>query len=333
MKANTTSLIGPTITAWLLVDEDDNVAIVSIDPNGPMPIEAWHTDYNILYLMYDGIAEEKPDYRKCYYNEEQVIYMTEPFWSDDHECLILCNGLFVQVNPDKREDFLRYFIPRRHKKYGEWDNFPIELSEELCIFMIGGYDFEWDEEYVLYLAENISNGTILRFGDVPLWDDIAYTQTFKHDDRIERCPYFIYINDDDPYYPHKRVSVPKYPVKFSQLPEHIRKRVIRAPLKFSETEKLQLATLHPCCANSFFNLYTTSDETFMKVQKPDGSKSYVMNYKLPEDVVRKLDLSSYESVQQHFPNAPKIIDHEAANKLKRLKINKNYRDYDEENGR
>lgn len=333
MKTYTPSFIEPTITACFLVDEDDNIAIAHIGINGPMPIETWHTEYDMDFLMYDVITEETPDARKCNLTDEQVFYMLEPFWSDDYKCLIFCNGVIVQVNPEKSEEFLSFFTPRRHKRYDEWDNYPIKLSENQSIYLLGGFDFELKEEYEKYLADNISNGTILRFGDAPPWDDLAWNQLTVHDLLINRCPYFLYANDDDPYYPHQRVSVPKYPVKLNQMPEHVHKRIIRVPFKFSETDKLQLASLHPCCAYSFYNLQTTSGEKYMKVQNSDGSTSYVMNYRLPKDEIRMLDLSSHESVLRHFPNAPKIIDRETANMLKRLKINKNYRDYDEENGR
>ncbi len=60
-------------------------------------------------------------------------------------------------------------------------------------------------------------------------------------------PYYVY---NQPYWSTRflsqKVLTPRNPVKIDQIPESFRERIIKVPLKFSETEQFQIADYCPC---------------------------------------------------------------------------------------
>lgn len=78
-------------------------------------------------------------------------------------------------------------------------------------------------------------------------------------DKSLSSPYYLFKQDYSPTILQECKYSPKYPVKFEQLPLNLQKKVIKLPIKFSQTHQFQIAEWHLC--NVSYSEY--SDDTII----------------------------------------------------------------------
>ena len=235
-------------TAWYCVDEEGNVGIFDIEDNGPIP-QGCEEDREVNEMFWHDFASEgKDSFREMNLSIEQITPMLKS----------------IEV-PDKWEE---------HNSYGEywvwngsWSEVIIKIDmanlpileqaasldkdcdiiclsrKEGCFFV----NFANNREGVKMLEEK---HVVLEKYMAPHYDEILPIETLTPYDKLpdvqeeenNSFPIFIYdveYNPEDG--PAKRMSNPAYPMKIQQLPKDIREKITHLPLKFKDTEHLQLA--------------------------------------------------------------------------------------------
>lgn len=263
-------------TSWYFVDEEDNVAIFSFDDNGPKP-DTVEEEIYVDQLCFEMPIIEKDGIKCLTLTDEQVLQFVSKFWETSiREDYYWSFDDIFQIDPEKKEIFLSYLQECREKHLKEHrddDRFiPLCLSENLGIYMVdfSGYYYGkgLHNPFVKYLWEQ---HIIQRCCSAPLFE-------FDESEEVKNCcPYYLYDNDWDPAFPHKRVSVPEHPVKLNQLPEAIRSKVIRLKLKFSETDEIQVATHWPCYSTCCHEEVSVNGANYVTAYLPSKEKIYVLN--------------------------------------------------------
>ena len=232
-------------TAWFCVDEDGNVGIFDIDDNGPVPINEYKdTEVNEVFWYVFSSSNEKDPIRYLPLTKEQISPMLTPYnergiWEEESwgSCTnISWSDVFIKI------DMSMLDILRRAAEEYKINRGPICVSKELGLFYIDLYS---NKEAVDFLE---SNGVILKKYKAPIYnypfDEDEEEETKRIQEENEKFPVYIYLQD---YWPNIEPAVklfqPKHPLKINQLPESVRKKIRRLPLKFNSTERVQLAEL------------------------------------------------------------------------------------------
>ena len=259
-------------TAWYIADEDGNVAIMSYNDNGPVP---WETEQTSIDELVYGHCEnyEKKDYIRIDLTDDQIDDLMEnPHQPEDEDLWLEC---IFQIDLAQETEFLSFA-----------NNPDVEI--ELCIskkkglYLVHIYDCteKRGEKYVVIesspLKKMIDRGMIkciYRPKDFFISDewndgDVIFENHFTS------APYFIYAQ---PYWNEflaERMNIPVNPVKLSQFPIALRNRIPRVPIKFSKSEKIQVAEWIPSsfngedkiCINGFI---------YQPIVLTNGTKAYV----------------------------------------------------------
>lgn len=329
-------------TAWFFVDQDDNVAIVAMEANGPIPLEAMESDNSIDSLAYDDMIVEHPMGKRLIYTDEQAKTMFEDAWQDEIKDGEFISYLAVQIDPAKKEYFLKSLekAKKEDKEENQLDDFlvPIAISEHHGIYYMCVYKCysnknsseELDIAECNVFARMKEQGIVLRMCPLPEWDNLDTEEPSTDEYKMveNRCPFYIYVNDYNYVFPHKRVSIPSIPVSLDQMPEAMKDKIIRLPFKFSETEHFQLASEHPCYTSAWHDIVNEAGELFVKMQIPTGEFVYVMNYDIHKEELVEKNLLTFKAINEHF-GRPTIIDSNEANRLKDLPENSDYKEYDD----
>ena len=272
-------------TAWYFVDKDDNVAIFDINDNGPVPAVALNSDSSIEDLCFDFPVDTKDGRKMLNLTDEQVELMFCGLWKsevdDDHYWY---DSVF-QIDVDREKEFLDYLSNHRRSVRQDWDiSFdPVCLSRKLGIYMVDldeeGCGDGMNNPHARFLFES---GIALRYCKYPRYDDFDDDwDRYKDFYPDANCPYYLYCNEYLAETPHKRVSVPRLPVKLSQMPEKTRDRIIRLNLRFAESESIQIAAEVPCYQTIYADEYgakrTADGYWYAEVKMPSGEVVYVLN--------------------------------------------------------
>ena len=290
-------------TAWFFVDKDDNVALFNFEDNGPVPVGSG-TDADVMDLCFCDTVVEQDGRKRLNFTDEQVLDICEGQWMEYVPDNYRCDGIF-QIDPAKEEQFFDYLSGPRKKVKNEWDDCfdPVCLSKKYGIYLLDldsyGSGHGMKNKYAKYMFDN---GILLRFCKLPNYDELLDYSSLFGDDKKEdvpvndSCPYYLYGNDYDDFYPHKRFAVPKHPMKLSQMPIPLRDKVLRLDLKFSECDYIQIAHEVPCSDYSSGNFLKSAEGyCYYEVKMPSGEVVYCLNCadedfvrNLPEDVPRIL---------------------------------------------
>lgn len=235
-------------TAWYCVDEDGNVGIFDIEDNGPVPEDGYNqTDVNDVFLE-DFSVDSELGLKVLNLSPEQVLPMLEPSedlgewvksgYGDGLENVAWMNAL-VKIDMSKLDIFI---------KAASKDNYPLFkpvcLSKELGLFYA---DFFSNKEGIDLLEKN--HVIIEKYK--PLYYDTPYDENDEEEqkrlgDMNRRYPFYIYLQD---YWPFARaarkLNQPQSPMKINQLPIDIQNKIFRLPLRFKDTETIQLAEFMP----------------------------------------------------------------------------------------
>lgn len=293
-------------TAWFFVDKEDNVAIFDFEDNGPIPVGAGR-DNNVTDLCFYDTIVEQDGRKRLNFTDEQVLAICEGQWEEHVPDDYYFSQDIVQIDLSKENQFFDYLAVPRKKVKEEWDNSfaPICLSKKYGIYLLDldsyKYGYGMKNKHVKYLFDN---GIILRYCQSPYYDNLFDADEEEDVPEFDSCPYYLYSNDYDEFYPHKRYAVPKYPMKLSQMPSHLKDKVLRLDLKFSESESIQIAHELPCYSyGSWTSLKSSEGYSYNEVQMPSG------------EVVYCLDCEDEEFVRNLPKDVPRILSREQALKI------------------
>ena len=291
-------------TAWYCVDEDGNVGIFDIEDNGPVPVGGYTQD-GVEDVFWEDFSHDEGDFRYLHLKPEQIPQMLElsdleDVWEDSYDGKELVNtswmNVIIQIDMAKF-DLLKKAIEM------EGDPFHplVCLSEEQGLFYV---DFFFNKAGVELLEQN--NVVIAKYKapnyNTPqnIENEEERTDTLR---KSSKYPLFLYLQDYWPFeHPAVRLNNPQSPMKFEQLPKEIQENVRKLPLKFKDSERIQLAELMPvdvsCCPE-----YVYDGKVWLQIRLSDDTNGYYCNKShqlIPEIEFKKhLDDGSAEEYDYH----------------------------------
>ena len=256
-------------TAWYIADEEGNVGILKFDDNGPVP-----------YGVGDNCVEElvfRPKKHTKISLEDDQIYeiIGNPLVGD-----IKSYFCILQIDPQRTEEFFslakmnKHFIRRRISKH--IGLYVIDTSESLTRDKKIKRDSLLDKiikaQLIQAVYENVSLSTNNEFRD----GYIEFTKDF------ESLPYYFYAQ---PYYTTRflcrLLHEPKHPVTIDQMPKELRSRIIHIPVKFKDTQVLQIARWAPCTMEYYMgNTIIVDDCRYTLLPYDQTQKSYFLMNRL-----------------------------------------------------
>lgn len=257
-------------TAWYVADEDGNVAIIDYDDNGPVP---WGTEETCIENLIYGNEDNSTELQIALTDDQIDELMENPHRPDEenmwyYDCII-------QIDRNQESVFLE--LAKRK-------DFEIEycLSKERGLYQIDAFDC-LDEETNKVLKEStlqemLNKGmicTVYKLKNMDtnsIWKDghILFEKGF------DNLPYYIYCQ---PYWTSslpERMNIPKNPVKLSQIPEQLRKRIPILPFKFSEQKSFQVAEWIPCNFHGGEIVEVIDGFEYTLTIMTDGSEAFVL---------------------------------------------------------
>ncbi len=233
-------------TAWYCVDEEGNVGIFDIEDNGPVPVGGYR-DTVVEDLIWDEFSSESQNIiKELNLTPNQIESMLEPAtsvdsWHVDGGEWVNADWMRTIIKIDMSK--LDIFIQAARMDVDLFQR-PICLSKEQGLFYV---DFFWNKAGVDLMEEN--NVIIARY-KAPQY---VTPQNIRDPEECEKTrreakkyPFFIYLQDYWPYdLPAIRLNTPVNPMKIDQLPKEIQEKIQKLPIKFKDTERIQLAELLP----------------------------------------------------------------------------------------
>ena len=234
-------------TAWYVADEDGNVAIMNYNDNGPVP---WCTEQTCIENLVFGHEEDNDVFLPIQLTDDQVLELIEnPKEPDDDEESWWFWETIVQIDKTQEKEFLKLInnpdIVSKHC-----------ISKNLGLYMLDCHKCFQDKREATHkhplksssLYKMLASNMILKLympkdyyiSDEWKGDHMEYEHT------IGTSPYYIYAQ---PYWNAllaDRIITPKNPVKLSQLPNILQKRVHKVPIKFSDCKQFQIAEWISC---------------------------------------------------------------------------------------
>lgn len=264
-------------TAWYVADEDGNVGIMDFNENGPVP---WHTEESSVEELVFGFEKdyEKKEYLLVSLSNEQIDdLLTNPHSPEEEENWWDC---VIQIDVAKENEFL---------DLAGHPDFDLEfcVSKERGLYSIDAYhctsETQKDEKYQILetssLRKMLDKKIILRvFKKQYFWmDDEWDGEKVVHTQSFNSAPYYIFHQPYWSEYLPECMNVPEHPVKLEQLPESLRERVLKLPIRFKDTQKFQIAEWHPCnlthCLDSPINVVDGCE--YMLLPMTGGKKAYL----------------------------------------------------------
>ena len=240
-------------TAWYVADEDGNVGIMDFNENGPVPWQMGENSVDELVFGYENDYEKKEYLMVSLLNEQIDDLLTNPHSPEEEETWWDC---VIQIDVTKENEFL---------ELAGHPDFDLEfcVSKERGLYSIDAYrctsETQKGEKYQILetssLKKMLDQKIILQvFKQQDYWmNDEWADEKVVHTKEFEKAPYYIF---HQPYWTGflpECMNVPEHPVKLDQLPEKLRRRVLRLPVKFKETKNFQIAEWHPCSVSTGYN--------------------------------------------------------------------------------
>ena len=259
-------------TSWYCVDDDGNVAIVDFNENGPVP---WGTpEQSIEYLSYGYCEDEDSDeYTPFSLTEEQIFDLL----GDSHEPTYEDNVFerIVEIDKTKEERFLE--LTRNPDCHIE-----LCLSKSLGLYQIDiermaqDKDGNWIGIECTTWHKMVDEGVVTKIYSKKEFytNDMYKDDELKFEKDFDTSPYYIFCQ---PYWPEfltTKVSEPSHPVKISQLPAELQRRVIKVHGLFKDMTSFQIAEYHPCSMYSSENGYIVDGCVYDLLPMSDGHKAY-----------------------------------------------------------
>ncbi|MBR6042884.1 MAG: hypothetical protein IKP37_09655 [Paludibacteraceae bacterium] len=261
-------------TAWYAVDNEGNVAILDFNENGPQPDGIGAPfEYGIDDMSIEDLVEYCDDDVKVLpYTEEQVSDLLYMDMKDPKDIGSLEFNCIIRVADGCVDEFIR-----RAKKLRK--SHIIRMCQDSPLFCVEASDNNFNVEMDKMVDEKIIVGGYVY--DYYLSDDLN-GNSVDWEKQFSRHPMYVY---GQPYWynlPMERVSEPEHPFKYDQLPELLKRKVLKLPILFRETEKLQIAEFSQFQMYSFFSI-VYKGRYYEKLPLSNGEMKYFCSSVLPAD--------------------------------------------------
>ena len=294
-------------TAWYVADEEGNVGIMDFNDNGPVP---WETEENSVESLVYGHDEnyKNKEFLPIALTDGQIDDLMEKPHAPEEEDLWM--DRVIQIDTSKESDFL---------ELAQNPDFEIEVcvSRERGLYYIDGYgstsDSEVDGRYPVLpessLKKMIDRGIILQvFVKTDYWmNDEWVDDRIVHKKSFSSAPYYLF---HQPYWVGELpvcMNIPNNPVKLDQIPEKLRERVLKVPVKFKETEIFQIAEWYPCDATGNpIRTEKIGDYEYELLPLTDGTEAYICTSIIDPYFFGHSD--NYHTCHDHcFTNTPTVL--------------------------
>ena len=214
-------------TAWFYADENGEVAIIEFEDNGPVPENISNTQTCISEFLFDTFTEKDTSIpvRKLNLTDNQALEFYDKSYKKGEPTDLLCYSV-VKINPENENVFFQEIVSKNNEK------------EVTCLSRNLGL-------YYIDFIENPSNLLLKTLEDIRIIDYYIpsnYETYINFDDmEFRKVPFYVYKQSYSRKLPIARVVKPEYPVKVSQLPAKAQNEILKLPIKFSETDTLQIA--------------------------------------------------------------------------------------------
>lgn len=264
-------------TAWYIADEDGNVGIMDFNDNGPVP---WQTEQTSVEELVFGHEEdyETKEYSLVNLTDEQIDeLMFTPHSPEEEELWMDC---IIQIDVEKENEFLE--LAKNPDFYLEFC-----VSKERGLYSIDAYhctsETQMDGKYQILetssLRKMLDKKIIMQvFKKQSFWmNDEWADEKVIHTKEFNKAPYYIF---HQPYWTGELpvcMNIPDHSVKLEQFPDSLKKRILRVPLKFKETERFQIAEWYPCsstiCCDTPVEVVNACEYTMLPLT--DGTHAYI----------------------------------------------------------
>ena len=264
-------------TAWYIADEDGNVGIMDFNDNGPVPWQAEQTSVEELVFGHEEDYETK-EYNLVNLTDEQIDELIHSPHSPEGEDLWM--DCIIQIDVENENEFL---------KLAKNSDFDLEfcVSQKRGLYSVDAYhctsETQKDGKYQILEASSLrkmlDKKIILQvFKKKSFWmNDEWVDEKVVHTKEFDKAPYYIF---HQPYWTGELpvcMNIPDHPVKLEQISESLKKRILRVPLKFKETERFQIAEWHPCsstiCCDTPVEVVNACEYTMLPLT--DGTYAYI----------------------------------------------------------
>lgn len=277
-------------TAWYMVDDDGNIAIMQADDNGPVPFGVMPEGFASNILFGEGLDENE----KCgpieltkeqieeTLGEKYTPRSVKDWWDTVVEIDTSRIDSFMQIIADSSIDYEGC------------------VSEKLGLYKIDAIWCTNDDNTIIEgsaLDRLVSSGIIRYVYKIPEMEmDCDYNEKSRQcifTKEFDSNSYYIY---NQPYWPNfiqKRVNIPRHPVKIDQVEESKREKILHIPGKFSDREYMQIAEWYPCKVCGYSKAVIIDGYEYSMLPMPDGTEKYVLA-ELPNDApIENLPKHSY----------------------------------------
>ena len=283
-------------TSWFAVDLDGNVAIIEFDENGPVPVSVPESSED--EVIFDVFSNDKENVIATWpFTKEEVDEILATGYevkkeNEDHDLY----STVVKVDKSKFEVF--YEIAR-----DEQDD---ECPHTICIDKDRGlYWVDW------YVGNNTTDAKIKDAVKSGIITPLKYLSTYQspesRKDILRGYPFFVYRQDYDPYYPLKRTTVPKKPFTEDRLSKMARERALRLPVRFVESDKIQIAE-HELSHVYAYEPIRYKGHEFVKYAMPNGTAAYIAESSIVFDGISVSGASDLQRAKE--PTVLVAIDHD-----------------------
>ena len=246
-------------TAWYMVDDDDNVAIIEYNENGPVPWDVPEaTTEDLLFGPPTGVSDSCKTTIEL--TEEQIEELLPDFL--DAPCSLedvsyWWHRTVFQIDPRQTDAFLALCSE---------GGVPIKeiVSKQKGLYL-ADFDRCIQEGKIKegsVLQKMIAGGILTAAYEMKEFefDDIYHKETrrMEYTKNYEAAPYYMYYQPYWVAHLAKRMITPRHPVKLSQVPENFRHRIHRILGRFADKEYLQIAQHTPCKVYGYSELTHSS---------------------------------------------------------------------------
>ena len=286
-------------TAWYVADEEGNVGIMDFNENCPVP---WQTEEtSVDYLVFHHVEDNK---QKIYLNidltDEQIDdLLGTPHSPENLQDVGYWYDCILQIDRDKENVFL---------ELANNQDFEIQfcISKERGLYSVDAGDsflYLPDESWQIIETSSfkkmLDQDIVIKIFDKQFFDmnDEYDEGRVVHTKIFSSAPYYIF---HQPYWTGalpECMNVPEHPVKLEQLPEKLRKRVLRLPIKFKDTKNFQIAEWHPCRVSTGHDSPTEVVDgcEYELLHLTDGTQAYILT-----DMILPSEFCNYCSEKEKY---------------------------------
>ena len=258
-------------TAWFAIDSDGNVGILEFDENGPVPDGIPQT------CSSEVLMETMPEKHDCvetlpWTNDqvEEILKRMSEFKSNTE----LDFSFIIQIDTAQTDYFRKLFSSTCSKDH--------DFCKLVCLSEQAGLyygDFYYLNKQKKKLTQK---GTIHKYMNCRCLHDtnnhyderigkVVFEQDFEH------FPIYLFQQPYWTKFPMRKTYVPKYPLKESQLSNHVREKALRLPFRFDDKEEMQIAEYFP------FDCTRTQNDSgeYYLLPTSKGKELYIRSNSLP----------------------------------------------------